>query len=410
MKIFFVTQWFPPEHTPIGHMFLELAEWLVSCGYDVTVVTGFPNHPSGVVFAGYNKQCFFEEYIGEVRIWRVYLHTSKNLSFLNRALSFLTFTIMSTLIMLIKGTPQIIFSVLQPLSMGLVLPFVAKVKNARLVFNIQDLHPDAQIKLGIIKNPFLIALLKKIEEFSYRTADGLTTICDGFKNHCIACGGRRESIAVIPNWIDLNDIRPSQRCNAFRSECGLKENDFVVLYAGTIGMVSGATIMLDVASRLESHSDIKFVFVGDGPILDVLKTRSISLNIKNISFFPFQPRERLNFVQAMADISVVTLQPGSGEMSVPSKVLGYMAAARPIIASVESGSETASFMNKAKAGVVTPPEDSEAMAKSILSLKNDPSLRKQLGGNGRAYLEWYLSKDQICREYKDFFKLISERS
>jgi colanic acid biosynthesis glycosyl transferase WcaI len=409
MNIFIVTQWFPPEHAPIGHMSFELAEWLVSCGYDVTAVTGFPNHPSGVVYDGYKKRFFFEEHIGKVRIWRVYYYTSKNRTIFSRILSFLTFTIISTLVVLVKGRPDMLFSALQPLSMGVVLPFVAKVKNARLVFNIQDLHPDAQIKLGIIKNPLLIAFLKGIERFSYRSADGLIVISDGFMKHCISHGASRENIALIPNWIDLNEIKPSPRCNEFRYECGLNDDDFVVLYAGTIGMVSGATIMLDVAVRLEGYRDIKFVFVGEGPILDELKMSSSLLNIKNISFFPFQPRSRLNLVQAIADISIVTLQAGSGGMSVPSKILGYMAAAKPIIASVDSSSETATFVKQAKAGVVTPPGDDEALALSILSLKDNPVLRKQLGENGREHLERYLSKDKICKEYEDFFRFISEQ-
>lgn len=402
-SVHIVTQWFPPEHTPIGHMLLELAESLASQGWDVTVITGYPNHPGGVVYDGYKKRLFEEQWMGGIRVWRVYLHTSARRSIFSRLLTFISFTLSSSLCLLLRGKPDIIFAVLQPLSLGVTLPLIARLKGARLVFNVQDLHPDAQINLGMIKNRLLIGLLRSVEKYSYRHADGLSVICDGFRAHCIEKGARAENIAVIRNWIDLDEIQPGPRMNAFRSELGLTGDDTVILFAGTIGLASGAEVMLDVAERLRDHGHIRIVFVGEGASLPAIREEACTRGLDNLVFSPFQPRERLGEVQATADISLVTIRPGSEQMSVPSKVLGYMAAARPVLAAAPENSETARFITESGAGTVVPPGNPEAITSAILDLQGRPDERQALGSRGRRYLEENLSREHTGRRYNDFF-------
>ena len=407
-SIYIVTQWFPPEHAPIGHMLLELAESLSKKGWMLTIITGFPNHPRGVVYDGYRKKLFQEEWIGKVRIWRVYLYTSANRSYLNRILNFLSFTVTSSLTLLWRGKPDMVFGAMQPLSVGAVLPVVAKLKGAKLVFNIQDLHPDAQIKLGLLKNRLLIRLLKGLERYGYRSANGLSVICDDFKAHCMAEGVEERRIAVIRNWIDLDEIKPGPRLNAFRSELGLTEQDFVILFAGTIGLASGADVLPDLAERLIAEADIKLVIVGEGELLSTIKESAEERGLGNMIFRPFQPRERLGEVQAIADVSVVTIRPGSEQMSVPSKVLGYMAAARPVLVAAEKKSETARFIVESRAGVIVPPGDPGAIASAVLEMRARPREAAEMGCSGRRFLERNLSREHIGQLYHEFFLSISE--
>ena len=407
-SIYIVTQWFPPEHAPIGHMLLELGESLVKQGWEVTVITGFPNHPRGIVFDGYKKKFFQEEHIEGVRIWRVFLHTSANRSFFNRLLNFLSFTVNSSLCLLFRGKPDIIFAPLQPLSQGAILPFIAWIKRAKLVFNVQDLHPDGPVRLGLIKNKWLIKLLRSLEMFSYRHADGLTVICDGFKSHCIGKGAKAERIAVLRNWIDLDEIRPGPRLNPFRTELGLAEDSRVILFAGTIGLASGAEIMLDVAQRLIDDRRIRIVFVGEGETLAALKEGASARKLDNMVFSPFQPRERLAEVQAMADLSIVTMRPDAGLLSVPSKVLGYMAAARPVLVAAAEQSETARFVLESGAGIVVPPGDPQAIAEAIRAAIDKPGEMLEMGKRGRQFLEDKLSREHVCKGYNDFFLKLLE--
>ena len=408
-SIILVTQWFPPEHAPIGHMILELAKGLANTGWDVTVVTGFPNHPSGVIFDGYRKAWFKEEWIDGIRVRRVFLYTSPKRTRVSRVLTFSTFTLTSAWAILRRGRTDIIFAVLQPLSVGLILPALAKLKRAKLVFNIQDLHPDVPIRLGLVKSPVMIRFLRWLEAYSYRMADGLTVISKRFREHCIRRGALEDRTQVIENWIDLEEIKPKSRVNVFRTEIGCSNSEFIVLYAGTIGMVSGAEVMVDVASILRNVPDIKIVFVGEGPLLTTIKAQVQKHGLSNMVFAPFQPREKLADVQSIADVSIVTLKKGAGESSVPSKVLGYMAVAKPVVAAVESESETAQFIQKAQAGIVKQAEDAEGIAEAILYLKTHPKAAETFGRNGREYLEQELSKEIIIEKYAQALQRVMAR-
>lgn len=405
MKIVFLTQWYPPEQAPIGYMFRELAQALIARGHQVTVITGFPNHPSGEVFGGYRKRWRLKEALDGVDVWRMYLYTSPNRGKISRILSFISFTLSSAWALLAHPRCDLVFAVFQPLSVGLTLPALTRLKGSKLVLNVQDLHPDAPIQLGLIRNPLLIRVLRWVERFGYRSADGLAVICDSFKKHCVHNGAREERVAVIPNWIDIDEIRPGDRSNTFRASLGLAPEHVVVLYAGTVGLVSGAEVAVRAAQALEElYPEMRLVFVGEGPALGGLKDYVQRNRVKNVVFAPFQPRELLPQVQAIADISLVSMRRGKGKASVPSKVLGYMAAARPVVASVDLDSETAALVVKASCGRVVEPEDAQALASVISRLIEDPDARVQLGSGGRRYLEDNFQKATVTAKYADFFE------
>ena len=296
------------------------------------------------------------------------------------------------------------FSILQPLSIGIFVPVLSRMKRARLIFNLQDLHPDALVDLGLITNKAVVRVLRSIESFSYRSADRVTVICDRFKNHVVSKGVRPNKVEVIENWVNLDEIAPGNRINDFRTRVGLSDADYVVLYAGTIGFVSGVEIVLEAADKLRGQTDIKFLFVGDGPLVGKLKRRSEELSLDNTIFAPFQDKNILNDVQATADVSLVTMRKGKGNFSVPSKVLSYMAAARPVIASVDAETETAKQIRTAECGIVVPAGDSDAIADAILDLHTSDELRARLGMNGRKYLEENLNRNTVLEKYRKLFE------
>jgi len=410
MKVVLLSQWYPPEQAPIGYMIRELAQAMITRGHEVTVITGFPNHPSGKVFGGYRKQWCLRENVDGIDILRMYLYTAPNPGKLSRILTFLTFTLTSAWALFTHSRYDLIFAVFQPLSVGVTLPLVARVKNARLILNVQDLHPDVPIELGLIRNPLLIRVLRWVERFGYSSASGLAVICEQFKKHCIDSGAKDGDVAVIPNWIDLDEIKPGDRNNRFREALGLSPEHVVVLYAGTVGLVSGAEIALHAAQLFEKElPEARLVFVGEGPALADLKQYARENAMSNVLFAPFQPREKLSEVQAIADVSLVSLRRGKGRASVPSKVLGYMAAARPVIASVDSDSETATLVGQSNCGMVVEPESSVALAATIVHLLKDRPQMIRLGSNGRNFLEENYRKEKITGQYVDFFEDILGR-
>lgn len=410
MKIVLISQWYPPEQAPIGYMIRDLAQALIARGYEVTVITGFPNHPSGTVFEGYRKKWLLKEKVDGVNLRRMYLYTTSNPGRLSRIMSFLTFTFSSAWALLTHPRHDLVFAVFQPLSVGFYLPFITKLRGSKLILNVQDLHPDVPIELGLVRNSKIIAILRWVERYGYRSASGLAVICEQFKQHCIARGAYDSNVAVIPNWIDLDEISPGVRNNRFRESLGLTPDNFVILYAGTVGLVSGAEIALQAASMLENElPKMRFVFVGEGASLAAIKDHVRQAGLTNVLFAPFQPRERLSEVQAASDISLVSLRKGKGRTSVPSKVLGYMAAARAVIASVDGDSETAILVRQSNCGVVVEAENGASLARAITALASNHQQRIDFGFNGRRYIEGHYSKSSITDQYIKYFEAIVGR-
>lgn len=403
-RITIVTQWYPPEQAPFGRMMHELATFLARSAWDVTVITGFPNHPSGKVFEGFRKHWVREERIEGVRVCRVWLATSSKRTVFSRLMTFATFTVTASWRILRRPRPDVIFSVLQPLSVAITLPLLARLKRASLIFNLQDLHPDAQIRLGLVRNPLLIRGLRSIERHAYRSCRALTVISDPFRQHTIARGAAPERVFVIENWVDADRIRPLPQAGlAFRHEVGLREEDFVVLWAGTLGYVSGAAVVLEAARLLREDARVRFLVVGEGPIQPHLQHQAREARLTNMVFRPFQPESKLCAVQNSADVSLVTLAPGLSEVSVPSKVLAYLAAGKPVVASVPEESETARLIRRAGAGVIVPPGEPAQLAAAIGALMNDVESRRRLGCAARVYAEERLSVDAALNRYAAVF-------
>lgn len=403
MKVVIICQWFPPEYAPIGVMLNELARDLSGKGHRVTVITGFPNHPKGELFPGYRKRLFAEEESAGVRILRCWLYTSPKKTIFRRLLNFASFAATSFWAALRLERQDLLFMVSPPLSNGVIALLLKRLRKLPFVFNVQDIYPDAAISTGVIRNPLLIRWLKKVESAIYREAEQVAVISEGFRQNLTGKGVPARKIAVIPNWMDTREIVPVPRDNDFAREHGLTDR-FVVLYSGTIGLISGAEILVACAQKLAARSEIRFVLVGEGVVKEAVARKAHELGLENMLFLPFQSRERLSQVQSTADVSVVTLLKGKGMTSVPSKVLGYLAGARPVIASVDAGSDTGRLIEAAGCGLCVPPEDADSLARAIESLYLDRDRAAQLGRRGREYLISHCDRAVVTSQYEAFFR------
>jgi colanic acid biosynthesis glycosyl transferase WcaI len=190
----------------------------------------------------------------------------------------------------------------------------------------------------------------------------------------------------LPNWINAQAIVPMDRMNPLRAEWGIPEDRFVVLYAGTFGRVHGTAQLIDAAQQLRMDGQVTFLLVGQGHDFEHVKKLAESRGLRNVMVKEFVPRARLGELQAIADVSIVTLRSGLGNISVPSKVLGYMAAGRPVIGLVDSSSDTASLLRNAKCGVVLEPGDIVGLARELRALAANRSLAREWGQRGRQHV------------------------
>lgn len=399
MRIGIICQYFPPEVAPIGVMVKELAEDLGNEGHAITIFTGFPNHPQGTIHSGYRLKFGGEdEQIScGVTVRRNWLYITSSKSFFPRVLNYGSFAL-STMISAILRRQDVYLIISPPLS-NFFIGILLRVLGRRYVLNVQDIYPDAAVAVGVLRNSVFIDILKRFECLAYRMADMVTVISKGFRANLIAKGVPDEKLMVISNWINLEEIQPQPKTNSFSIHQEIHDR-FVVLYSGTIGHVSGAEIISEVAQLLSDEEAIVLMIIGEGVVKSQLQTEAEARRLNNLRFLPYQPRQVLPELLSSASVGLVTLKPGHGGNSVPSKILGYLAAGRPVIASVDPESDTWAFVEDADCGICVPPGDPVALSDAIRRLNRDPELVRRLGQNGRDYLEENLSRKEVTRLYE----------
>jgi colanic acid biosynthesis glycosyl transferase WcaI len=404
--ILIITKRFPPEHPATAVLGYELAEELARLGHQVTVAAGYPHHPYGRLFPGYLPKLISEESANGFRLVRGWHFIHPSPSLFIRSLMMVSHCASYLISSLKAPRPDIVLSfdgypLLGPLTSAL----IARHYGAKLVSVIYDLYPDIAVELGKLRNPGLIKAAQKLEFLTYRRSQRIVTLSEGFRQTLVREKKvNAQKVAVIPVWLDADEVRPLSRNNAWRQKVSIPLDKFVVLYAGTIGLVAGAEVLLEAAQHLSSHPEILFLLVGDGYGKERVQSQAQNLALSNVQFLPFQDRAILSEVQATADVSVVTLAPGRGRTSVPSKVQAYMAAGRPIVAAVDEDCDTARLIRQARCGVVVPPGRGFALAAGILNYWQDAEERNKAGEHGRAFYLEHFEKHAVIQRYHNLLK------
>jgi len=401
MRILLLTLYFAPDIAANAVIMTELAEELAALGHQVTVVTAFPHYAGNVIDHRYRGRLIQQDEYRSSRVIRTYLYTSPHKQrFLVRFLNYLSFNVLSTLAGLFAGQQDVILAPSPPLTIGLSAYIISRVKHIPYVYNVQDIYPDVVVKLGILKNPWGIALSRWLERFVYAHARHITVLSEGFRANLLRKGVPLHKLTIIPNFVDTDFIRPLPCDNGFRHRFGLNGR-FVVLYAGNLGHSQNLEHVLDCAALFQERDDIAFVIVGDGSHKAYLEDWARQKRLGNVQFIPFQPRHDVPDIYAAADVSLVTLRKGIALESVPSKAYTIMASGRPVIAAVDPGSDTWMLVEQAQCGLCVEPEDSQALAAAIRSLYADPTLRERQGRNGREHVVQHYTRQAVARQYHE---------
>jgi colanic acid biosynthesis glycosyl transferase WcaI len=292
-----------------------------------------------------------------------------------------------------------------PLTLGLAGWSVARLRRAPFVFNIQDVFPDVAVELGVLTNRRVIAAASWLERVSYQAADAVTVLSDDLRDNLAAkLAGRRRGdaakVRVIPNFVDVERIRPADPENAYRREFGLSGKR-VVLYAGNVGLSQSLDLLVEAARRFEDRDDVVFVVNGGGSARPALEASAAG--IANLRFVDMQPKDRLPEVLAAGDVHVVPLRRGLARASVPSKLYSVLAAGRPVLASVDPGTEVARTIDRAGAGIAVPPEDPDAFCAALGQLLDDPEKARDMGERGRRFVEGWASPAAVAARYEALF-------
>jgi colanic acid biosynthesis glycosyl transferase WcaI len=403
VKLTVIAPHFAPDVAPTGEVLSSIVHHLVEDGHRLHVVTALPWYRHHRIEHGWHGRLFRNEETEWGRISRVHPFPTDKTNIPARALAFGGFTVLATLVALLRREkPDAVLAMSPPLTLGLAGWIVARLRRVPFVFNIQDVFPDVAIEAGVITGSKAIAGAKALERFTYRRSDAVTVLSDDLADNLRAKlrPRERDRIRVIPNFIDTGRIAPQEGHNAYRSEFGLGERR-VVMYAGNLGYSQPVGLILQAARRLAGREDVVFVINGAGSARPALEAEAVDL--PNVVFVDLQPRERLGEVLAAGDIHVVLLRTGFARSSVPSKLYSILAAARPLVASVDPGTEVARVVDEAGAGLAVAPDDADALVEALLVLLDDPDRAEAMGVAGRRFVETWPSPADIAHRYEELF-------
>lgn len=402
MKTLIVTHYFPPEIGAPQARLSELARFWAESGDEVTVLTGMPNHPTGIIPQRYKGRIRVTETVDGYRVVRTWLYAAANERLVKKTLGHLSFMASSVLLgHLASGKPDVVVAS-SPTFFSIFSAWIlAKIKRARFVLEIRDLWPAIFVELGVLSNPLLIRFLERIELFFYRSADSVVVVSEGFRRNLVERGIPASKITTIRNGVDLERFSADPPPEGARKMLGARDGDMLVLYIGAHGISHGLNAIADAASILEDRP-IHFAFVGEGASKAALAAHVRRLGLQNVSMLPGVPADQVPGLVAAADICVVPLRDVPlFSTFIPSKIFEYFAASKAVVGAVRG--EPAEILLEGGA-VVGAPEDSASMAEAIAALSLDPDRRSVMGIRARRYVEENFDRRALAAEYRSLLE------
>jgi putative colanic acid biosynthesis glycosyltransferase WcaI len=381
VRICFFNRSYWPDGAATGQLLTELAEDLVArhrC--DVTVVAGRP------LVGGRSRGTLMpvrREWRNGVRILRAAGTTFRPRKFAGRAANYLTYFGSACVASLAAPPADIVVSLTDPPMIGLAASWKASRDRARFVFLCEDVFPEVATLIEDFRNERVNRSLDRLNRRLIARADRIVALGDRMRRRLVdEKGADPARVSVIHNWADCAAIVPGPRDNAFRAAHGL-DGRFVVMHSGNLGVSQELESLVDAAERLRDHSDVVFVFVGDGSRRAALEARARDKSLANVRFLPYQAKDRLHESFAAADVFLVSLKAGIEGYIVPSKVYGILAAGRPYVAAVDPSCEAAVIAAEWDCGIPAAPGNADAVARAVRQLACDRPRAVRLGENAR---------------------------
>ena len=275
---------------------------------------------------------------------------------------------------------------------------ISKLTGSKFVIHIMDFYPDFLVRAGVLKEDSLIfKLLRKASLKALNAADQILVIGRCMQDYLINLGVPAEKISVVPNWASRNVTPQDKYDNPFRKEHQLG-NNFIVMYSGNMGTAHTLDSMLEVAKRLESREDIRFVFIGEGTRKAQVAER-VAAGQRNVLLLGYQPYESLPFSLGAADVHFMSLRAGYEGLMVPSKFYGILASGRPVLYEGDASGEVARVIDEAACGQVIALDDADALEAAILAYANDPVLTNRHGEHAHHVYETSYAPDVGANRY-----------
>ena len=395
---------FEPDMAPTGVVMTRIVHELAARGHELHVVTSLPWYRKHQVETGWAGALWRIEKTTWGSISRVQPFAGQTKSNLvRRAVGFILFSYFVGLRALFAGgfwrRADGVLAMSPPLTLGLIGWHTKLFRGGKLVFNIQDVFPDAAFETGAISNQRVIAAASWLERVSYQRSDSVVLLSDDLANNVQRKLDQKfhKRIRVIPNFVDTQAIVPMSRLTNYRRELGVDES-LVVMYAGNVGFSQSLELMIEAARVLPN---VIFVINGEGAARKSLEAKAHALS--NVKFGDYQDASRLSEVLATGDLHVVPLRRGLGSVSVPSKTYSILAAGRPICAAIDLDTEVPRILAAANAGVCVEPDNQAAFVSAIAAMISDRKSLEEMGASGRKWVEGHASPQSIAQRYEALY-------
>lgn len=381
VRIVLVSQYFPPEIGATQSRMQAFAEYLAARGHDVTVVSEFPNHPHGVMPERYGKRVVAIDESNPYRVIRVWVKTSRVKNQQTRLAFYASYTALATAVAPFVGGAEVVIATSPPLFAGLAGLALARMTRAAFVLDVRDLWPAAADALQQISGGWMTDAALKLERYLYRQASAVTAVTEPFCEHIDRIRAKPPATRFVPNGT-LELFFTSGNPAGVRERLGVPADRPLVTFAGTHGIAQALPAVLDAAKL--AQDDLHFAFVGEGPSKDSLRLRAHTLGVTNVTFHGQIPMAQMPDLLAASDVMLVPLSahPTFTEF-VPSKMIDYMAAARPVV--VAAAGEAARIINDSQGGVVVRPEDPVELVAAVRQLVADPAQAARIAARGREF-------------------------
>ncbi len=404
-RVLMLSQWFDPEPTFKGLVF---ARELVRQGFEVEVITGFPNYPGGKVYAGYKITWIQREMIDGVSVTRLPLYPNHDQSAIKRVLNYASFAVSALFYgLFFAKRPDVIYAYHPPLTVGLSSCLIRRIRGVPLVYDIQDMWPDSLRVTGMMTSPSALKLVARVCDWVYSSADQLVVLSPGFKRLLVQRGVPESKIEVIYNWADEF---------ALRSPKGRLPPDFPpadrlkLVFAGNMGKAQALDTVIDAAQTLKAMaSRVSIVLMGGGVEEARLRERCKFLGLDNIVFLSSAPMAEVGTVLAAADALLVHL--GNDplfEITIPSKTQAYMSVGKPLLMAVSG--DAADLVVQSNSGLTVASENPSALAHAAQQLADMPlSELEAMGERARLFYQERLSLQVGATRFGALFMVLANR-
>lgn len=374
MKILVICQYYYPEPFRIS----DICEELVKRGHEVTVVTGTPNYPMGNIYVGYENGAKSFEVLNGVNVYRCKIIPRKT-GALYRFLNYYSYTYQSCKYIEKIGEFDVVFiNQLSPVMMAKAGIKYAKNHDKKSILYCLDLWPDSLVASGIKRTSLIYKFFYVESEKIYKNVDKILGSSKLFEKYFDEKFGIK-NVGYLPQYAEdlFNPI-----------ECKKEPNAFIdLMFAGNVGAAQSLNTVIEVAKKCKDIKNLRWHIVGDGIEKEKLKRISVGLPI---TFYGRKSVDEMPKYYSMADAMLVTMKKNSVlSLTLPGKVQSYMAAAKPIIGSIDG--ETQNIIREAQCGFVTEAENTEKLeeiVRQFVAMKE----KDKLGSSGRRYYEKYFSK------------------